>query len=133
MIDALHETYNISYGLALFLALPGLFKCGIAENIEYGTIDLHQLALHGKIGHHFSLAHADANGAKFAPTTVYEKRLSGLLNIVRDEGTTYLTREDFETYCALIKLKSKAKKDLDLIYELVLDGEIALTCRLWPS
>jgi len=75
--SSLGEVYNVSYPLALTLALMGIVMCGSPLKASFTLKDL---ALHNKAEHDASLAHADAApGDKYAPVVPDEARLRDLL------------------------------------------------------
>ena len=94
-LNALQAVYNLSLPLAILLTCGGFLLSGRNgyPTIPFlGTIDLHDLARHGRIEHDGSLAHADAEPhAVFAPTSPDSALLEDML---AEEKGGYLTMED---------------------------------------
>ncbi|KAF8501989.1 Chloroperoxidase [Gautieria morchelliformis] len=102
LLNAVRTVYNLSFPFAFLLASGGFFLCGRNGRPTipfFGTIDLHDLARHGRIEHDGSLAHADAEPhAEFAPTTPDQTLLKDMLDEAKG---AYLTMED------LVRVRSK--------------------------
>jgi Peroxidase, family 2 len=102
LLNAVRTVYNASIPLSLALTSGAFFGCGRNGRPTipfFGTIDLHDLARHGRIEHDGSLAHADAEPhTVFAPTTPDQELLKDML--AEAEGA-YLSVED------LVRVRSK--------------------------
>ena len=125
LVDSLHKNYNVSRGLAFFLAFGGILLCGTEENRLHLTIDLHQLALHNRIEHDISLMHADTPECrKYAPTKVDEERRAKIRSITAKD---YYTEKDLLEYRKTIA----NGKTLDAIHEKAAMGEIGLIMKVF--
>jgi Peroxidase, family 2 len=102
LLNAVRTVYNVSLPLSLVLTSVGFFLCGRNGRPTipfFGTIDLHDLARHGRIEHDGSLAHADAEPhTEFAPTTPDQELLKDTL--AEAEGA-YMSMED------VVRVRSK--------------------------
>ncbi|KAF8583387.1 heme-thiolate peroxidase [Ramaria rubella] len=130
LLNAIRTVYNISIPLALFLTSAAFFICGRNGHPTVpfiGTIDLHDLARHGRIEHDGSLAHADAApGAVFAPTTPDLKVLNALTTQAETQETN-LNLEDLARVrrASDMSLESQGRP-LDSFHSEITRGEIAL-------
>ena len=109
-LNALRAVYNLSLPLAILLTSGGFFLCGRNgyPSVPFlGTIDLHDLARHGRIEHDGSLAHADAERhAVFAPTVPDHAMLEDVLAEARGG---YLTMDEL--------VRVRRRKDAVLVEE----------------
>lgn len=86
------EAYNLSAPVRYLLSLVGLGACGHGLP-PWRTLDLADLALHGRIEHDASIVHADANPptARYAPRDVDPALLAAFLDACPAHG---MGRED---------------------------------------
>ncbi|KAJ7282080.1 Chloroperoxidase [Mycena rebaudengoi] len=75
--DAIKAVYNISHSFSDFIVGQAQGCCSTPNQTG---LDLNAIAAHGKMEHDASLAHHDADGAEFAPTTVDAALLADVLS-----------------------------------------------------
>jgi hypothetical protein len=122
ILDAASTVYNIAPELGLLLAVPGELSgapkvLSIINNLANG-LSLDNLAEHNLIEHDASLAHDDANGARFAPTTVNQDKVNQLASI----NPAGLSIDDFAQ--ARVQ-REAASPPLDSLHNTVAQGESA--------
>ncbi|KZT72469.1 Cloroperoxidase [Daedalea quercina L-15889] len=124
LVRTLVGVYNLSIPLAVTLSVFGVILCG-----NWWSLDLHQLAKHGRIEHDGSLVHDDTDPDKtFAPTAVDPELVRKLFAITPAPA---LTLRDFA--------KARARRDrsmlapLDRVHAEIARGEAALTIQAFSS
>lgn len=118
LIQAVRSVYNLSFPLAVLLALVGILLCGHALRL-----DLDKLALHNRIEHDASLVHRDAlAGHPEAPIPVDPELLGSFLSHANEkEG---LGLDEF----ARLRVDREARltSPLDQLHSEIGTGEAAL-------
>jgi hypothetical protein len=118
LTQALRDVYNLSLPFALILSLVGIILCGHG----FFRLDLNGLAVHNRIEHDGSLAHADAApGQRFAPIPVNPNMLQRFLVYAALGKGMYL--EDFMR--ARVDREAQLEKPLDAIHAQIAQGEVA--------
>ena len=121
----MRNIYNLSFPFAWTLSLVAVVTCG---NGVY--VNLHDLALHGRIEHDGSLAHDDAlPGHKFAPSDVDLLLLQELLD--QSPHRDFLTLEDLAA--ARLRRDLTLKRPLDGIHTEIANGECALIFGIFAN
>lgn len=124
MISALREVYNLSFPLAAFLTIVGIFVCGQWWSFPW-KLDLHDLARHNRIEHNFSLCHNDAKlGHVYAPNQASSMLLKRLLTITKGNDFTLNNFVDARLRRAW---DPEYIKPLDRVHREIAHGEVALT------
>ncbi|EGN92653.1 hypothetical protein SERLA73DRAFT_117101 [Serpula lacrymans var. lacrymans S7.3] len=122
LILALRQVYNLSFPLAAFLALAGMFLCGHALHL-----DLDALAAHNKIEHDASLVHGDTEmGQHMAPTCVDSRLLQSFL--AQADTKTGMSLKGFAKL--RIQRERGLKRPLDMVHAAIGKGEVGLSWLL---
>lgn len=122
VVRAMHDVYNISYPLGIFLATVGMLVCGSWWSLPW-KFDLHDLAKHNKIEHDCSFVHEDAaHNSAFAPCRPDSILLKKLMRVPNGD---HFSIEDFVR--ARIQRCLEVRKPLDAIHREIAHGETSLT------
>jgi len=117
LVGALRLVYNLSFPLAALLSFVGILLCGHGLHL-----DLSDLAIHNKIEHDASFAHADAlPGAKYAPIPVDPVRFRHFLSYAALNNGLFI--EDMVK--ARVDYEQQARP-LNSIHSQIAQGEVAL-------
>jgi hypothetical protein len=124
LVVAQQEAYNLSYPLAILLALGGILLCGHWRTL---SLSLSDLSKHNKIEHDGSLVHADAC------TGDAQNVDDGLMDDLLDQCTAFKgTAFSVDDY-----LRVKIKRDdslavpLDGLHSEIARGEFGLTFHMF--
>ncbi|GJE89442.1 peroxidase family 2 protein [Phanerochaete sordida] len=122
-VAALMACYHISKPLAWALAHGTVSRLGQGK-----TFELHDLAAHNVVEHDASLCHADANGAKYAPTHVDAELLKDFFAASTDGRM--MTPEDI----ARVRVRREAlAPPLQLVQGEVARGEMSVVLNMFNN
>jgi len=117
LVQAVRSVYNLSFPLAVLLALSGILLCGHALRL-----DLDKLALHNRIEHDASLVHKDAEaGHAEAPIPVDPELLHTLVSFSHEGGLS------LDALARLrVEREAQLTSPLDSVHSEIGKGEAAL-------
>jgi len=118
LAQVLSSVYNLSFPLAVLLALGGILPCSHTLRV-----DLDELALHNRIEHDASIVHRDAlAGHAKAPIPVDPELLHTLVSLAHEERGLSL-----DAFAQLrVDRETQLTSPLDPIHSKIAKGEVAL-------
>ncbi|KII91040.1 hypothetical protein PLICRDRAFT_554795 [Plicaturopsis crispa FD-325 SS-3] len=141
LVDALVAAYALTLPLAILLAAGGFLLLLVREHPfswPFMKISLQDLAKHNAIEHDASLAHDDADGAKFAPSPVNHTLLAALIEDVpgyntRISESELLIMSAQDIASARVHREAAYDQPLDPMHAEIARGEMAIVLGMFSQ